>query len=244
MVKAKTAKKKITKKAVKKNTKVTKKKVTEVSKEKKVVKKKEKKNPYLQKNFLIIVALFVIIVIAFIGISSVVSSSCGLSKFNFTIQGIDYCSNTTVPETFFGEFEQNETVYISPILDEVGADQLVVNAMNLWQVVLIGNEIDAIQLIRVKKEDQISYCFTNDGDVKTAERIELAECNNILNDSANAVVFLEEGREKVLMENKKIWIYSSTSKVVGQVNFAIIKQIFPNAQNILDIVNEKIYGIN
>ena len=250
MVKKKAVKKKTTKKAVKKiaekkNTKSVKKKTTKVLEKKKPIKKKKvKTNPLLQKNFLIILALFIIIVIAFIGIISVVNSSCGFSKFSFTIQGIDYCSNTTVPETFFEEFEQNDLVYISPILDEVGADQLVVNAMNLWQVVLIGNEIDVVQLIRVRANDQINYCYTNEGDVKTAEQITLEECNNILNDPANAVLFLEEGREKVVMNNKKIWIYSSTSKVVGQVNFAIIKQIFPNAQNILDIVNEKIYGIN
>ena len=135
-------------------------------------------------------------------------------------------------------------MYVSPILDETGADQLTVNAMNLWQVILIGNDINATQLIRVRVNEQISYCYTNKGDVQTAEKIGLEECNQILNNKENAVVFFENGREKVVMNENKIWIYTSTNKVIGQVNFAIIKQIFPNAQSILDIVNEKIYGIN
>jgi len=251
MVKKKTTKKTTVKKTRKKNPKKTKipKEVTtekvEVIKDNKVVKKKkEEPNPLLQKNFLIVVALIIIVIIAFVGVSSITNTPCGVSKFGFTIGGISYCSNTYVPEAFFEEFRENELVYVSPILDEIGADQFVVNAMNLWQVILIGNEIDAVQLIRVKADGQINYCYTNQGDVKTAKEITLEECNNILNNPENAVVFLEDGREKVLLENKKMWIYSSTNKVIGQVNFAVIKQMFPNAQTILDIVNEKIYGIN
>jgi len=247
MVNKKTTGKKTTKKVVKKKTtKKSKEIIPEVITEKKVVKKtkKKKQNPLKQKNVLIVAALIIILIISLIISTTMLTSPCGFSRFSFSIQGIDYCSNTHTPTTFFNEFSQNETVYVSPILDEIGADQLNVNAMNLWQVVLIGNDINVTQLIRVRVNDQISYCYTNLGDVKTAEKMDLDECNKILNDPVTAVVMLEEGREKVVMDGKKIYIYSSTSKVVGQVNFAIIKQIFPNAQSILDVVNEKIYGIN
>ena len=255
MVKKKTAKKKVSKKTINKKIvhkkhideiipQVLEKKDAEEKMNEKKVSKKQKKNPLLQKNVLAIIAIFIILVIIFISAFSVINSPCGFSKYSFEIQGIPYCSNTYTPTTFFNEFSQNKMVYVSPILDELGADQFTVNAMNLWQVVLIGNNISATQLIRVRVNGQISYCYTNVGDVQTAEKITLEECNQILNNKENAVVFLEEGKEKVVMESNKIWIYSSTSKVVGQVNFAIIKQIFPNAQSILDKVNEKIYGIN
>ena len=246
MVNKKTTKKKTTKKVVKKKTtKKTKEIIPEVLVKKDTKKKTtKKKNLLKQKNFLIIIVIIVILLISLFVSTALMSNQCGLSRFSFTIQGIPYCSNTHTPTVFFNEFVENDIVYVSPILDELGADQLVVNAMNLWQVVLIGNEIKVIQLIRVKVDDQIAYCYTNLGDVKTAEKISLEECNAIINDPETAVVSLEDGREKVVMDGKKIYIYSSTSKVISQVNFAIIKQIFPNAQSILDIVNEKIYGIN
>jgi hypothetical protein len=243
----KKAVKKVSKKAVKKKTsKKTKEIIPQVIEEKNTKKKtikKKKQNPLKQKNVLIIIILAIIVIISLFISTAVLTSPCGLSKFSFSIQGISYCSNTHTPSTFFGEFVKNEMVYVSPILDEIGADQLTVNALNLWQVVLIGNDINVTQLLRVRVDDQISYCYTNRGDVKTAEKITLQECNEILNDVNTAVVMLQEGSEKVVMRGKKIFIYSSTSKVVGQVNFAIIKQIFPNAQSVLDIVNEKIYGI-
>ena len=250
MVNKKTTKKKTAKKVTKK---VVKKKITKKTKEiipevlvKKDTKKKttKKKNPLKQKNFLIIILIVVILLVSLFVSTALTNNQCGLTRFNFTIQGIPYCSNTHTPTSFLSEFAKNEVVYVSPILDEFGADQLIVNAMNLWQVVLIGNDINVTQLIRVKVDDQINYCYTNRGDVKTAEKISLEECNIIINDPKTAVVLLEDGREKVVMDGKKIYIYSSTSKVTSQVNFAIIKQIFPNAQSVLDIVNEKIYGIN
>ena len=255
MVKKKTAKKKVSKKTINKKIvhkkhideiipQVLEKKDAEEKMNEKKVSKKQKKNPLLQKNVLAIIAIFIVLVIIFVSVFSVVNSPCAFSKYSFSISGIPFCSNTYTPTTFFNEFSQNEMVYVSPILDEAGADQLVVNAMNLWQVILIGNDINATQLIRVRANDQIVYCYTNKGDVQTADKISLEACNQILNNNELAIVFLENGREKVVMEKNKIWIYSSRSEVIGQVNFAIIKQIFPNAQSILDIVNEKIYGIN
>lgn len=235
VVKKKTTKKKVVKKETKKL--VEKKEVKQKT-------KKKKQNPLKNKTNLIIIGIIIVAIIAFFVAFTISSNPCGLAKFNFTIQGIPYCSNTFTPTTFFAEFKQNDLVYVSPILDEVGAEQLTANAMNLWQIVLIGNDINAVQLIRVRTDAGISYCYTNKGDIKTAEQISIEECNTILNNPENAVVFIEEGREKVVMDGKKIYIYSSMNEVTSQVNFAVIKQIFPNAQTILSIVNEKIYGIN
>ncbi len=253
MSNTKKIKKNFNKKTVKKKTKkcISNKEINvleaEVIKEKKenaTKKISKKRSSVIKKKYLPIIGIIIIVIIAFVLTFSFLSNPCGISKFSFTIQGIPYCSNTYTPTSFFDEFTQNNTYYVSPILEESGADPLIANAMNLWQVVLIGNGKETVQLIRVKVDGQISYCYTNKGDVQTAEQISLEECNSIINNKENTIVLLEEGREKIVMEKNKLQIYTSNSKVIGQVNFAVIKQFFPNAQTILDTVNEKIYGIN
>ncbi len=115
--------------------------------------------------------------------------------------------------------------------------------MNLWQIVLIGNKITPIQLIRVTENKELIYCYTNFGNVTDSNQISIEQCNSVLNNKENFVIFIEEANTGVFLENNRMTI-SSSEVQAGQVNFTVIKEIFTNAQEILDMVNQKIYGIN
>jgi hypothetical protein len=86
---------------------------------------------------------------------------------SFERNGVHYYSNDYSPVEFFGAIKDANEIYVSPGLIEGKADQLVVNSMNLWQVVLIAEGRKAIQLVRAydsesgQREGRLLYCQTN-----------------------------------------------------------------------------------
>lgn len=163
-------------------------------------------------------------------------------KYQFDMGGVAFYSNYYTPSELGALINSKERIFVSPALIENNASALVVNSLNLWQVVLIMNDIDAVQLVRAHDEsNNLLYCYTNNGDPLVNDKLEVNECNEVINN--NFVVFIESGRDRVVVEENSITVYSS-GNMSSYVNFAIIKSIFPNAQEALDIVNEKIYSIN
>ncbi len=204
-----------------------------VNSEKKIFKKKEISN---KKAYALIALVIVVILIA------LYFAFVPQYKYSFNVGGLPYYSNYYTPTEFSNFVKNLDVVYVSPALVETNVNPSIVNAMNLWQVVLIMNGVDAVQLVRaVDSQGKLLYCSTNNGDPTQNIQLSIDECNNVMNN--NFVVKIETGNEKVILEANSITIYSS-SAIISNVNFAVIKDIFPNAQEALDIVNEKIYGIN
>ena len=52
----------------------------------------------------------------------------------------------------------------------------------------------------------------------------------------------EEGSARALIEKNKLSVFAR-EEIASQVNFIVMLEIFPNAREALDIVNEKIYGL-
>lgn len=201
----------------------------------------KKKKPKENKNFLLFAGIILVLVLV---ISVFFVFFYSPYKFRFDIEGVPYLSNEYVPTEFFNEFKQNEVVYVSPIMQEGVTDSLTFNALSLWQIVLIGNNVRAVQLIRVKGvEGNFVYCYTNDGNVFVSRQVSFEECSLTLNNPQNTVVFIEQSKEKkVLLEKNKLSVFSPIG-AVSTTNFYVMRQIFPNAKELIDIVNEKIYGI-
>jgi hypothetical protein len=205
---------------------------------KKTKQKKKKQIPKLSKNNIYIILGSIIVLIIIILLFFNQSYTYQINR-----SGINYYSNEFTPTESFNQLKNQETVYVSPLLEENNASVFFTNAMNLWQIVLIGNDINAIQLIRVEENNEFVYCYTNEGNVKESKQITVEECNQILNNEDNFKVLIEEGSSRVILENNKISVFSSEENS-GITNFSVIREAFVNAQNILDIVNQKIYGIN
>ncbi|MDD3083694.1 MAG: hypothetical protein PHP82_01595 [Candidatus ainarchaeum sp.] len=162
-------------------------------------------------------------------------------KYSFTINNVPYYSNYYTPSSFFNTIKNEKIVFVSPLLEEENISPIMVNSMQLWNVVLNANNVNVVQLIRVTKNGELSYCQTNDGNVEINKVLSLQECNVLLNNN-NWVVFIDEGKTSVIIEENKVKVFSPRIES-SMVNFSVIKEIFPNAQESLDIINQKIYGI-
>ena len=238
--KAKT-KKKTVKKAVKnvkivKSTKEKKPSPKEIKKDNKVPKTSKKSN----NNLKIIAGIIIIILIIGTIYFTVFYTPY---DYAFKLNGISYYSNEYTPTEFFEVLKTKEQVFVSPLMEDGKASPIFANVLNLWQVVLISNEIDAVQLIRTTDSSgNLIGCYTNNGSVTESELISVDACNIILNSQDNFVIVPEVGNARVLIEKNKLSVFAR-EEIASQVNFIVMSEIFPNAREALDRVNEKIYGL-
>ncbi|HNV01227.1 MAG TPA: hypothetical protein PKK60_02250 [archaeon] len=202
-------------------------------------KKHVSKKEFLQKNKLLLFGVIFILVVFILFFFFM-----NTYKYSFVLGGVKFVSNEYTPTEFFNDFKTKQTVYVSPVMIDTKADPIVVNVLNLWQIVLIGNSINAIQLIRATNENgNILYCYTNDGNVLMNKQITLNECNEIINDSKNTIILIETGNEsKAVLSKNKLVVYSQVNSI-NATNFSIMKQIFPNTEELIRIVNESVYGL-
>jgi hypothetical protein len=116
--------------------------------------------------------------------------------------------------------------------------------MNLWLVVLAGNKINPVQLIRMENDGELIQCYTNDGNVNVSRELTVDECKAILNNPENAKVLINFGENnEVFLEKNKIIINSEKVEVVSQVNLFVLKKGFSNAEEIIYNVNTGISNI-
>jgi hypothetical protein len=236
--KAKSKKKTTTKKAIK-----TPKKISKPVKQKKAMqktKKVKKDSKCNNKNLKLVVGIIVILVAIVAIYFSIFYTPY---TYAFKLSGISYYSNDYTPTEFFEVLKTKEQVFVSPLMEDGKASPIFANVLNLWQVVLISNNIDAIQLIRTTDSSgDLKGCYTNFGDVTQSELISVEECNTILNSQDNFIIMPEEGSARALIEKNKLSVFAR-EEIASQVNFIVMLEIFPNAREALDIVNEKIYGL-
>ncbi len=238
------------KKTVKKNSKKLeskiKKTVKEVGKEtKKTVKEIENETRTSKKtkeieNWKVITTILILIIII-IGGLFLILTEIPFYKYSFEVNGVPYYSDYYTPGEFLQTIKQEEKVFVSPILREDEISLTTVNALLLWNVVLNINGVEVEQLIRVKEGNELKYCYTNEGKVELNEQITVEECEQKLR-SDNWIILIEEGRERVIIDWKKV-IVTSPEQRTSMTNFAIIEEIFPNAREALEKVNQIIYGI-
>ncbi len=239
MVKKKVSKKNSSKKSKIKKTKTINEKVLVENDSKSIKKNSSEVNSNLKKFFIPSIITIIILAIVYLFFFQ--------NNYAFVVEsnGITYYSNEYTPTTFFEEFKQNKTIYISPLANENGFHNLTANAMNLWLVVLTGNNISPVQLIRVESNGELMYCQTNQGDVMVSEQISAEECNAILNNPENAIVLINiTGKNEVFMQKNKIIVNAQSESVVGQANFFVLKKGFSNAEEIVLKVNTGISNIS
>ena len=192
-----------------------------------------------------IIAVIVIIVLIVVAIAAA-SFYTSHYRYTFAIGGVNYYSNDYAPTQFANVFKENKVVYVSPIMVETAADPQAANAMNLWIVVLYGNDINAIQMVRATdKQGNLLSCYTNEGDVNIMKEISSSTCMSILDNSNNAVVMIGQGTEdKVVLSKNRIEVTSSSSAKVSTTNFSVLKEFFTNAEEQLKKANMLIYQAN
>jgi hypothetical protein len=161
------------------------------------------------------------------------------------IDEVLFTSSTGEPVPQLSVIKQQDTFLISPVFFESSAaNPHLANAMNLYLVVLTGNDKNAVQLLRVyNAENTLEYCATNFGDTLTQVNLTKGDCEAFIERSKDDVkVFIELPNEEVNrptidVAGNSLTIKAKTFSDLGETSFTPLRFLFPNAQDILDKTN-------
>jgi len=167
------------------------------------------------------------------------------------VEGVSIDSASQDPYALFNSLSQESTFIVSPRMNEraEAVDHLVFNGMALFLQVVEGNKKEAVQLIRVYKGDELSYCLTNYGDVNVSETLEREECLEYLSQENAAIVLIEfpnESLPRPVLEisESKLVVRPKSNDSIGEACFLSLRVMFKNSEQILGASNSFLGRLN
>ena len=163
------------------------------------------------------------------------------------VEGVMVDAGNSPFEAFSGFSRQNSFV-VSPQLYEpvVTLDQYMFNGAALAIQVLEGSNKDVEQLVRVYNHDnEMLYCMTNRGDVKTQETVGVEECQALLDREEKAFILIQFPNNLLqspvleLKENR-LTVKPKAYDDIGDTTFLALKIMYANALDIVDASNSVI----
>ncbi len=189
----------------------------------------------MDKRFIMPLLVVVLVLIAAIVIVAFVPLQNGL-----LVKGVLITSEGN-PIEVFPEFAENETFIISPLINEKAksVDHQMLNGLNLFQAVFIGNGHKAIQVFRVyNDEGNFIYCLTNYGNVTRAEQLSTEECLEYLSPENGAIILIESpdktlSRPVIEISKNKLVVKPKTNDDIGDTSFLALQIMFENSEEII-----------
>ena len=191
-------------------------------------------------------ALYIVLIVliaAFVGLGlfNVPSDS-----FSIKSEGVTFIAQKISPLDAIPLLAEEEDFIVSPTIYASGnnANPFMLNGSNLFVVVLVGNQKNVTQVFRVVDSYQnLQYCLTNLGDVKTEVQLTVEECNKMLQKGEKVVFLLELPNSAlqnpiVRISEKTVAIESNSIDAINNTSFTTLKAMFANAQEVLDKSNE------
>ncbi len=167
-------------------------------------------------------------------------------RFSFAVNDVPYYSNDYTPTEFFNLVKDSNNFVVSVALLDGNTDPWTVNSMNLWLVAFNSNHKRTVVVTQVVDVfGDIKNCLTNDGNLLQSRDISKEECLAILGESSAVKINLRPSNEnKVVLYTNRADIFAQSGRLNSTLNYLVIKNIFPNFDTTLAIINEKINAVN
>ena len=167
-------------------------------------------------------------------------------RFSFPINALNYYSNDYTPSEFFKLVKDSNSFIVSVELIDGKSEPWAVNSMNLWIIALNADKKKTFSLIKtVDSYGNINSCMTNDANVLSSRDMNKSECLDLLNDSSFIKINLHTSNEnKVILYPHSAEVFSQKGEPSAIVSYSFIKNIYPNFDKTLAIINERINSVN
>ena len=193
--------------------------------------------------FLIVFAIAVIALAAFF---------YSVNSNNVVVEGVLVSAGSADPFSAFSSLAGSSTFIVSPQMHEpVGSlETYLFNGAALFIQVLQGNQKEIVQVIRVfNSSNEMIYCSTNLGDVKTEQRLSVQECNDLLDSGGKTVVLIQfpdnsQWQPTIELGEKKITIKPKSYGDIGSTCFLALRIMYANAKDVINASNLVVGRIN
>ena len=191
----------------------------------------------------VVYAVLVVLIIIFV--AAILAGPQG-NFHSVRSEGVLFTSGTASPLELIPGLAGETEFIVSSGIYEAGnaANPFMLNASNLFVVVLVGNGRQVTQVFRVANSQGLTlYCLTNYGDFKTEERVETEQCNEMLGPGGKPVILVEFpnsalAEPTVEVSDKRIVVKSNSIDALNNTSFTVLKAMFSNAEEVLAKSNE------
>ena len=194
-----------------------------------------------------LVTLVVIVAIALLA-AFILQSQAKSFQFKAEQDGVEFYSDESDPFEHLHALKDKRDFTVVLALKEQGHEQNAImgQALNEMAVVLTANRKDVVVLAKVYGADeQLAYCQTNKGDVRTNEPISVEECQQTLTHLNNQVLIEVYqpnyllGKSRVVLEPNQIKIQPKNKTDITLVPHTLMTALYPNTNEIINSVNQR-----
>ncbi|MFA6419543.1 MAG: hypothetical protein WCW13_01985 [archaeon] len=202
-----------------------------------------KKKTSLFTNPLFLSAGVVVLVIIAVLLFSLFTNSY---RFSFQINSLTYESNYYTPSEFFKLVHDSNNFVVSVELVDGNSSPWTVNSLNLWLIALNADKKHVASLIKtVDSGGNIKSCLTNDANILSSRQLNSSECTLLLSNPKITKINLHTSNEnKVILLSSSAEIYAQKGEAFAIVSYSFIKNIYPDFDKTLAIINERINSVN
>jgi hypothetical protein len=188
--------------------------------------------------------VILIIVLAFFVLQS------QLQSFPFKAQqdGIDFYSTEMDPFQHLSQLRDKPSFLVVLSLQEEGGELNAITgqALNELAVVLTANQKQIVTLAKVfDSSNNLVYCQTNKGDIRTSESISPEECQATLSHLNNQVLIelyspnYLLANSRVVLQPNQIRIQPKNKNDLTGVPHTLLTALFPNTNQLINQVNQR-----
>ena len=166
-------------------------------------------------------------------------------QYNVQAQGILFSSDLMPPADYLAELRGKDSFLVAVSMQEKDPlNTLQSQALNLLSVILIYNDKKSMSLVKVFESSQLVYCQTNWGEELINERIEVEECQQVLNNLEGKVLievnFHNVGlkQTQVVLEQNKVSIFPRSAADIADAPYKTMSVVFPNTDEAINNVND------
>jgi len=197
----------------------------------------------MKQNFYFYASVLVVAMIVIVGAFVYLNLDFGGYKYSLEKEGVLFYSNEMPVADSFSALRENKVFVIAPEFVEQGNENTyMVSAVTLFSTVLTAKGKDVILVARVLDEQgNLVSCQSNLGDFKTNAELSIEECNNLLNDSTNARIFISFpkalSKPEVVFSNNSASITPVSFQTINGISFAFLENLYPDSKQIIDTIN-------
>ncbi len=156
-------------------------------------------------------------------------------KYSYQIEGISLLSNTIDPKTGFQEISKKESFNLITSLNEplTEKDTYKIKALTKLLMVLSGNNKKTTLIYKIFQNNNLAYCQTNKGDVKTVEKINPKECLDLEQKNFSIILHPLSNERKIVFTENTLQLYPETLEDFDILSSFVSVKLFSNAYQIL-----------
>ncbi|MBU0635947.1 hypothetical protein KKE06_02895 [Candidatus Micrarchaeota archaeon] len=173
-------------------------------------------------------------------------------SFELVEKSVVFYSNDFPPEFGLEQLAGQENFLLAvEFLEEGPLNQYMNGSLNLFSVVLVGNEKKVTNLYRVVSSEtrELVYCRTNFGDPLQDEELTVEACTQFLEEFEGITIqiFLPnsaQSKAHVLVSAGTIEVHASSVDDLGIAGFSTLTKMYANANDIITVVNQIAGGLS